>query len=93
MILNSITWNVGPEIYDFGWFALRWYGLLFASGFVFGYFIIGDIFKKEKIPPKMLDTITTYMVVGTVIGARLGHFKINLGFFNEFNQEPDSKQG
>lgn len=73
MFLNAIIWDVNPEIFSIGQFAVRWYGPLFASGFVFGYFIIGNIFKKEKISPKMLDTVTTYMVVGTVIGARLGH--------------------
>lgn len=73
MIVNAIVWDVNPEIFSLGQFAVRWYGLLFASGFVFGYFIMGHIFKQEKIPAKMLDTLTTYMVVGTVIGARLGH--------------------
>jgi len=73
MILSSIVWNVDPEIFRIGSFAIRWYGLLFALGFVFGYIIMGKIFKWEKIPEKMLDTITTYMVVGTVVGARLGH--------------------
>ena len=73
MLLNSIIWDVNPEIFSIGQFAVRWYGLLFASGFVFGYFIMGNIFKREKVPPKMLDTLTTYMVVGTVVGARLGH--------------------
>jgi prolipoprotein diacylglyceryl transferase len=73
MILNAITWNVDPEIFRLGSFAVRWYGLLFAAGFVFGYIIMGRIFKIEKIPQKTLDTLTTYMVIGTVVGARLGH--------------------
>ena len=73
MVLTSVIWDVQPEIISIGQFAVRWYGLLFASGFVFGYFIMGNIFKKEKVPQKMLDTLTTYMVVGTVVGARLGH--------------------
>jgi len=73
MIINSIVWNVDPEIFRIGSLAVRWYGLLFALGFVFGYIIMGKIFKAEHIPPKVLDTLTTYMVVGTVIGARLGH--------------------
>jgi prolipoprotein diacylglyceryl transferase len=73
MILNAIIWNVDPEIFRIGSFAVRWYGLLFALGFVLGYIIMGKIFKAEHIPPKVLDTLTTYMVIGTVIGARLGH--------------------
>lgn len=46
---------------------------MFALGFILGYIIMGKIFKTEHIAPKVLDTLTTYMVIGTVIGARLGH--------------------
>jgi prolipoprotein diacylglyceryl transferase len=73
MILNYINWNVDPEIFRIGSFSVRWYGLLFASSFFFGYIIMLKIFKKEKIPVSVLDALTTYMVIGTVIGARLGH--------------------
>ncbi len=73
MTLGAIVWNVNPEIFRIGSFAIRWYGVLFATGFVFGYFIMGKIFKKEGIPINVLDTLTTYMVIGTVVGARLGH--------------------
>jgi phosphatidylglycerol---prolipoprotein diacylglyceryl transferase len=73
MSLDYITWNVGPDIFRSGSFAIRWYGLLFASSFFFGYFILVKIFKKEKIPVAVLDSLTTYMIVGTIVGARLGH--------------------
>lgn len=68
-----ITWNPSPEIFSIGGFAIRWYGLLFASSFVFGYILFLRFFKKEGIPVKLLDELTTYMIVGTVLGARLGH--------------------
>jgi phosphatidylglycerol---prolipoprotein diacylglyceryl transferase len=73
MLLNSITWNVDPEIFRIGFIAVRWYGLLFALGFACGYFIILSFLKKENLPVKLLDQLTTYMVIATVIGARLGH--------------------
>lgn len=73
MILTSITWTAHPEIFQFGNFAIRWYGVLFALGFAFGYFIMLKFFNKEKVPVKLLDQLTTYMVIATVIGARLGH--------------------
>jgi phosphatidylglycerol---prolipoprotein diacylglyceryl transferase len=73
MILTSITWSADPEIFRVGSFAVRWYGVLFALGFAVGYFIMLSFFKKEKIPVKLLDQLTTYMVIATVIGARLGH--------------------
>jgi prolipoprotein diacylglyceryl transferase len=73
MILSSITWSADPEIFSAGKFAVRWYGVLFALGFAIGYFIMLKFFKKEKIPVPLLDQLTTYMVIATVIGARLGH--------------------
>ncbi len=77
MILEFVTWNVDPEIFSLDIFgfslAPRWYGLLFAAGFFFGYIIMLKFFKKEGIPEKVLETLTTYMLIATVVGARLGH--------------------
>ena len=77
-ILNYITWNVSDEIFRVnlpivGSFALRWYGLLFASGFVFGQIILTRMYKAERVSEKWVDMITLYMIIGTVVGARLGH--------------------
>lgn len=73
MELQIIPWNVNPEIFRIGNFAVRWYGLLFASGFVFGYYIMRRIFKNEGLGEATLDRLTVYMAVGTIVGARLGH--------------------
>ena len=73
MELSYITWNVNPEIIHLGPLSLRWYGLLFATGFVLGYFIVRKMFLKEGYTVELLDQLTMYMVIGTVIGARLGH--------------------
>jgi prolipoprotein diacylglyceryl transferase len=72
-ILTFITWNPDPEIFRFGSVAVRWYGVLFALGFVVGYLILQRMFKTEGVPIKLLDSLTTYMIIGTIIGARLGH--------------------
>ena len=50
-----------------------WYSLLFASGFIIGYQIMVNIFKKEGKDPLNVDTLTVHMVLATIIGARLGH--------------------
>jgi phosphatidylglycerol---prolipoprotein diacylglyceryl transferase len=73
MTIDYITWNVSPEIFSVGSWTIRWYGLLFASSFFFGYLILTKVFTKEKIEIKYLDELTTYMIIGTVLGARLGH--------------------
>ena len=73
MVLDFINWDVNPEIFKIGNFAIRWYGLLFASGFFFGYLILTKFFKWEDVPIEVLDKLTIYTAVGTIIGARLGH--------------------
>jgi len=73
MIFGAINWDVNPEIFRIGNFAVRWYGLLFASGFFFGYLIFMRFFKKEGLSVELLDKLTIYMAIGTVVGARLGH--------------------
>ncbi len=71
--LCAINWSVDPEIIGFGGISLRWYGLLFASGFLFGQMIMTKIFRLEGKPMIDIETLTVYMVVFTVLGARLGH--------------------
>lgn len=73
MILAVIPWDMDPEIFSIGRFAVRWYGLLFASSFLFGYIIFRKIFKNEDLGEEVLDRLTIYMAIGTIAGARLGH--------------------
>lgn len=70
--LLSITWDLGRGI-DLSILTLRYYSLLFALGFVLGYLIMKRIFQKEGIAIEKLDTLLTYVVVATIVGARLGH--------------------
>lgn len=72
-ILSYIIWNGSPEIFAAGSFSLRWYGLFFALGFLISQQILYYMYKKEGKPEKDVDTLTIYMVVATIIGARLGH--------------------
>ncbi len=73
MILEYITWNVNPEILSLGSLAIRWYGLLFALSFYLSYVIFTRFFKIEKVNIELLDKLTLYIAVGTIVGARLGH--------------------
>ncbi len=73
MTLLSIVWDVSPEIFDLGFVAPRWYGLLWALSFVFGYMLMQKFFKKEHIKVEWVDTLFTYVFIATILGARLGH--------------------
>ncbi len=74
MSLLSIVWDVDPWLVKFSdTFGVRWYGVLFACAFLFGYIIFNRFYKKEGLSIEKLDQLTLYVALGTVIGARLGH--------------------
>jgi len=71
--LAYITWNALPEIVELGPLTLRWYGLLFAMGFLLGLFMVRRMFLAENAPEAWLDKCFIYVVAGAVLGARFGH--------------------
>ncbi len=68
-----IHWHVDPAILHIGPFELRWYSLLFVSGFILGWFIFKWFFQREKIDTKLLDPLLYTLLICTIVGARLGH--------------------
>ena len=73
MLLNYITWNADPVLFHLGALQVRWYGLMWAMGFFFGYFVMRNIYRHEKVSDDWMDKLLIYMLVFTVVGARLGH--------------------
>ena len=73
MALNYITWNLDPVALSLGPLQIRWYGILWALGFLLGYLLMSRIYKRERMPEGSLDSLLIYMLVSTVLGARLGH--------------------
>ena len=71
--LLAIHWNVSPDIIGFGPFELRWYSILFISGFILGWYIFKWFFTREGISVKLLDPLLYTLLIGTIVGARLGH--------------------
>ncbi len=77
-----IYWNVSPEIVRFGAFSLRWYGVFFAILFAIGYLMGRWMMRIEHKDVASLDTLLVYLILGTIIGARLGHcFFYEPGYF------------
>lgn len=73
MLLNYIPWNVDPEIFSIGSIHVRWYGLMWALGIWLALVTVQKLFKNENLSEKWLDSLFIYTVIGTIVGARLGH--------------------
>ena len=69
--LFYIIWNANPEIIS--GLPPRWYGLLFALGFLIGSYIMRWIYKLDERDPEEVERLTLYMVIATIVGARIGH--------------------
>ncbi len=63
------------------------YGLLFVSGLIIGYFVVKRMFKKEGVKEELLDKLVLYMVLATIIGARLGHVLFYGPYFDQFTPD------
>lgn len=68
-----ISWDPDPILFSWGFLAMRWYGIFFAFAFISGGLLGAWILKRESKPPESLDRIMIYMIIGTLLGARLGH--------------------
>lgn len=82
-MIQAINWSVDSEIID-GFRTPNLYGLLFVTGLVIGYFVVKRMFKKENISDDVLDKLVVYMILATIIGARLGHVLFYGPYFDKF---------
>ena len=71
--LLFVNWHMSPEIFHIGSLSIRWYSLLFISGFFIGWFIFKWFFKREGVPVSLLDPLLYTLLIATIVGARLGH--------------------
>jgi prolipoprotein diacylglyceryl transferase len=79
-ILDYIIWSPDPAIFNLPFSLIGgsdrpvvWYGLLFALGFIISQQIMYRIYRADGQSEKDVDILTTYMVIATIVGARLGH--------------------
>lgn len=72
--LLAITWDVDPALVTLWGREIRWYGILFGLGLIlFGPLIVQRIWKRERLPEPWFEKLWWYIVISTIVGARLGH--------------------
>ena len=82
--------DIDPVIIKIGPLALRWYGLMYVAGFVSSYLLVLYQLKKKKIKitRTQIDDLFFYLILGLIVGARLGYVLFyNLGFYLEHPAE------
>ena len=69
----SVVWDVNPAIFSIGKFSLRYYSILFVSGFPLGYYLFYKFYKRENVNTDLLEPLLYILLIATIVGARLGH--------------------
>ncbi|MBR3511194.1 MAG: prolipoprotein diacylglyceryl transferase [Alphaproteobacteria bacterium] len=88
VVINPIN----PVAFSVFGLPVRWYALAYIAGFVIGYYLVKYLTKKDDaqihLDKKQMDDLLTYVVMGVIIGGRLGYVLFyNLQFFIEYPLE------
>jgi len=74
MSLAYITWSANPVAFSLPLIGeIRWYGIAFVLGFILGLWIVQKIWKHEQLREDWYDKLFFFVIIATVVGARLGH--------------------
>jgi phosphatidylglycerol---prolipoprotein diacylglyceryl transferase len=76
--------DIDPVIFKIGPLSMRWYGLMYILGFVSSYLLVAYQLKKKvlKIDRAIIDDLFFYLILGLIVGARLGYVIFyNPGFY------------
>jgi len=67
--------NIDPVLIKIGPLSIRWYGLMYLIGFAASYLLVKYQVQKKKISLSRedLESLYTHLILGLIIGARLGY--------------------
>jgi len=71
--MDYFIWDMNPVLNAWGFLTIRWYGLFFATAFISSYLLMTWIYIREGKNTDDVDDLLWYMVISTIVGARLGH--------------------
>ncbi len=82
MMFSKIDWSPNEILFSVGPISIHWYSVMFITAFSLGYYIINKIYINDKKPVELVEPLFIYIVLGTLIGARLGEvFFYNWEYF------------
>ena len=65
--------NFDPIAFQILSFEIRWYSLAYIAGIVIGWLLCKNIFIKKSNIYEKFDDYITYIIIGIIIGGRLGY--------------------
>ena len=87
-----IVHNLDPVFIDLGFFQIRWYSIAYIFGIILGWIFARKIIEKMTnaqnnfvpIKKKDFDDIIIYLILGIIIGGRLGYILFyNIDYYSQ----------
>ena len=87
-----IVHNFDPVLIDFGLFQIRWYSIAYILGIIIGWVYANKIinttsrnqYNFEPIKTSAFDNLIIYLVLGIILGGRLGYvFFYNFEYYSQ----------
>ena len=69
----KILWEPSATLFKIGSFGIHYYSLMFVIAFSLGFNIMKKMYEREKVSTESLESMLFYIVIATLLGARLGH--------------------
>ena len=67
------TNNFDPVAFEIFSLSVRWYSLAYIFGIIFGWLYCKKILIKDDIIQKLFEDYISYLIIGIIIGGRLGY--------------------
>ena len=67
------TNNFDPVAFELFYISIRWYSLAYIFGIIFGWIYCKKILIKNTIILQLFDDYISYLIIGIIIGGRLGY--------------------
>lgn len=65
--------NINPVLLEWGFISIRWYGFFLGLGVALAVIIVFKLFKDNNFSTDLVYTISPYLIISGLIGARLGY--------------------
>ena len=85
-LLNMYVHNIDPTLFSIGFLEIRFYGIVYALGFLLVYWLIFRRRKELGIDRNQIDNLMIFLFIGLLVGARIFHFLFSEPFI--FFQSP-----
>ncbi|MFO7965105.1 MAG: prolipoprotein diacylglyceryl transferase [Desulfobacterales bacterium] len=83
--------NIDPTIIEIGPVSIRWYGVMYAAGFLAAYYLVKTQEKAKRLGLEgpLLQDLFLHLVIGLIAGARFGYILFyQFGNLAEYARHP-----